>query len=413
MLAGHSIYHRSLLKAALAGLIVAAGFGCKAPVIVKKYQPNKPFVYQTNINLSGNFSNTDRESLISRLKNQLDDSMTVRSVSKVFFSVMKNPPLFDSSNAERSIVFMGNLLNKLGYFKDTINYTTSLKIVDKDQYRTTINFDVIPGKVVRLDSISYTIRQAELQSLTTASLGKSVLKKGDPFDQSNISAELDRLVDLYRDNGYLRFTREELVGVWDTLDVSLLRPVTDFLEQFEALQKLKERRENPKANLEIRLKDGTDTARLIKYFVGNITVYPDFSPDTIGRHAKKTTVKGINVVYYRNFFKPSILPENIYFRRGDAYSQSKYNKTINRFNSLGAWRLINITPIQRKDLDTMDFDIRLTPAVKYYLTTTFEGSRNQSAIFRKSVWSRCQCRFAEQEFFESSESVHHECPVWH
>ena len=60
-----------------------------------------------------------------------------------------------------------------------------------------------------------------------------------------ISAELDRLTDLYRNSGYLRFTRDELVGLWDTLDVSLLQPSIDPFEQLEILQRLRERRENP------------------------------------------------------------------------------------------------------------------------------------------------------------------------
>ncbi len=380
MMTGKSIYYRTLLNLVVAGFLILIGFSCKAPSIVKKYQPYKPFVYQTNINLTGNFSKAERESLVSRLKSQLDDSMISRSVSKVFYSVMRNPPLYDSSNADKSVTFMRTLLNKIGYFKDTITYTTSVKIVDKEQYRTTINFEVNPGKLVRLDSISYGIEQPELQTLTLANLKESYLKKGDAFDQSAISLELDRLVELYRNNGYLRFSREELVGVWDTLDVSFLLPTFDLFEQLEALRKLKDRKENPKANLEIRLKPGLDTSKLTKYFVGDISIYPDFSRDTLGRPRKEVMVNGVNVIYYRNLFKPKILPENIYFRRGEVYNEKKYYKTINRFNSLGSWRLININRLQRKDLDTVDFEVQLTPATKYFFTTTLEGSRNQSSI---------------------------------
>ena len=222
MLTGKTTFYLYVVRAMVAGLILFLGFSCKAPVIVKKYQPAKPFVYETNINLTGNFSKGDKESLVSRLETQLDDSMQSRAVSKVFWSVMKNPPLYDSNNAEKSIVFMRNLLNKIGYFKDTITYHTTVKVVRKDQFRTTVDFNVKPGKVVRLDSIRYNLGQPDLQSLTLANLRFSSLNKGDPFDQDSIAIEMDRLVELYRNNGYLRFSREELLGVWDTLDVSLL-----------------------------------------------------------------------------------------------------------------------------------------------------------------------------------------------
>ena len=141
MLAGKTTSHLHVVKAILAGLIISLAFSCKAPVIVKKYQPGKPFVYETNINLTGNFSKGDREALTARLESQLDDSMQSRAVSKVFWSVMKSPPLYDSSNADKSITFMENLLNKLGYFKDTITYRSSVKVVRKDQYRTTVDFE--------------------------------------------------------------------------------------------------------------------------------------------------------------------------------------------------------------------------------------------------------------------------------
>ncbi len=347
--------------------------------IVKNYPPNQPFVYKTNINITGNIASDTAELIGSRLKGQLDDSIRARSISKILWSVMKNPPLYKNDNADKSVIYMKALLNSLGYFRDTITYDTVVNIKG-DQYQTTVNFDVQPGKVVRIDSFNYNIRQQELQSLTLSNQKDALVKKGDPFAKVAISAELDRLVNLYRNNGYLRFGREVMIGLWDTLDVSLLRPTFDPAEQLAILQKLKERRENPTANLEIRLKPGFDSSKLTKYYVGNIIVYPEFGPDTAGFTRKEEMVDSVNVVYYQRLFKPKILPENIYFRRGDLYDQRKYFKTINRFNSLGAWRLVSIEPVARKGQDTADYIIRLTPAKKYSFTANLEGSRNQSAI---------------------------------
>jgi outer membrane protein assembly factor BamA len=91
-------------------------------------------------------------------------------------------------------------------------------------------------------------------------------------------------------------------------------------------------------------------------------------------------VDGVKVISYTKMFKSKIPPENIYFRRGDLYNQDKYIKTVNKFNSLGAWRLVSIEPLARKNQDTADFTIRLTPAKKYSFTTNLEGSRNQSVV---------------------------------
>lgn len=351
---------------------------CK--VIPKDYPSGKPFVFQTNINVNGNFSNEERDNLASRLKGQLDDSVRARPLDRLFNSVLKKPPVYYNANADKSVLYMRDLLVSLGYFKDSITYDTSVRFKGKDQYRTTLNFNVTPGKIVLLDSIGYNIQKAELQTITLANQEKSLLKKGAPFAKSTISLELDRLVDLYRENGYLRFNREELIGLWDTLDIALLRPSLDPFEQLEILQRLKERREKPTANLEIKLKPGVDSNKLIKYYIGNIHVYPDYNADSIDLIAKKDTVSGIVIVGYNNLFKPQIMPQNIYFRRGDLYDQRKYSKTINRFNSLGAWRLVSIEQQVRKNQDSVDMIIRLTPADKYSFSATLEGSNNQNAV---------------------------------
>ncbi len=378
MLPGHPSFYSTLRTFIIGGICLLLAASCST--IVKSYPANKPFVYQTNINITGNITSDTAAEIASRLKGQLDDSMKARSVSKVLWSVMKKPPVYDVSSAEKSVVYMRALLNSMGYFRDSITYDTAVSIVKGDQYRTTVTFDVKPGKVVRIDSFNYNIKQQELQSIALANQKDAFIKKGNPFAKAPISSELDRLVGLYRNSGYLRFGREELIGLWDTLDVSLLRPTFDPIEQLEILQKLKERRENPTANLEIRLKPGFDSSKLTKYYTGNITVYSDFGPDSLGNKRREEIVDGIKVISYTGMFKPKIFPHNIYFRRGDLYNQEKYFKTINRFNSLGAWRLVGIEPIPRKNQDTADFTIRLTPAKKYSFSANLEGSRNQSIV---------------------------------
>jgi len=348
--------------------------------VVKKYPRYKPYVYKVNIKLTGDLTNAERQLLLPRLKDQLDDSMRPRSVSKIFYSVMKKPPVYDKVAADTSIHYMDLLMTSLGYFKDSIWYTTKVDTVDKDQYRTTVDFNVRPGKVTRIDSFGYNIQKPDMQQMALKDQKNAVIKKGDPFASTNVMAELDRLVELYRDNGYMRITREELIGLWDTLDISLLKPTFDPLQETELLEKLKQRRDNPTANLEITLRPGLDSSKIQKFYVGNIRVFPDVTLDTAGIQPKNTMVRGVMVSSYHNLFKPKIFRQNIYFKRGDLYDQRNYFKTINRFNALGAWRLVNIEQYPRGEQDTADFIIRLTPAKKYSFFANLEGSRNNSAV---------------------------------
>src|SRR5687768_9460770 len=374
-------------KASAAGAVLLSMVSCG--VVVPKNYPSKPFVYETNISLEGNFSKDEEDDLTSQLQNQLHDSIRVRTVGKLLWETLRNPPVYDSSNAESSVNFMRALLHSMGYFRDTITFDTTLVVKENavpPQNRVIIDFKVKPGKLYKIDSISFNITHPELQNLTLSASDQSLLKKGEAFSKYIVAAERERLVELYRDNGYLQFTSDLLIGYWDTLDVALLQPTIDINEQILLLERLQQRRENPTANIEIRFKPGYDSTKLKKYFVGTTTIYPDFSDDTSSLRSQRVTVQnGVDIVYNRYLFKPGFLAENLFFKRGDLYSQRKFQQTLNRFNILGAWKLVNIEQIPRADSDTVDFNILLNPADKYSITLNVEGSRNSGLLLSEGT----------------------------
>lgn len=352
--------------------------------VVKDYPARQPFVYDTNIEIEGKFSTDEKKQLESQLKQQLHDSIRVREVQKFvgwekgprfFYSVLSKPPVFDSSNADKSLQFMKALLHSNGYYRDTISVDTSVDI-KSDQYRTTVNFKVNPGKLIRFDSIRYNLADDTLQKLTLEEQKNSLVKKGEPFAKPLISTEFNRLVDHYRNNGYLLFAFDDLLAVWDTVGLALLRPTLDPFEQAEQLQELQRRRANPTADLEIRLRDNNDSLRLNRFYVGNVTVYPDLTVDTALYQPTEKISKGYRIISYQDYFKPIVITENISLTRGSLYDQRNYLQTLTRFNGLGAWRLVIIDQIPRPGTDTVDFVIKLSPSPKYSFDINLEGSKN-------------------------------------
>ncbi|HWJ89721.1 MAG TPA: hypothetical protein VNR87_01340 [Flavisolibacter sp.] len=224
---------------------------------IRNYPVNKPFVYQMpNINVEGKYSTDEKKQLIASLEQQLHDSVRVRSQRKfLFWRTIQNPPVFDTLNVEKSRIYMSALLNSMGYYRDSISADTTLNI-EGDQYRTTINFNVIPGKLVTVDSVWYNMRDTTanrdetdtIQALTMQSRQDQMVHRGDPFSKPLISSELDRLSDVYRNNGFLRFSRDQLLAVWDTVGTNFLRFTTDPAEQVRQLEELRRRRENPTAS---------------------------------------------------------------------------------------------------------------------------------------------------------------------
>jgi len=379
--------------------------------IPRNYPVGKPFVFKTTIKVDGSIPKEQRELLQSRLKGQLDDSLRSRTVSKLFFSTLRKPPVYDTSYSIGSVAYMHALLNSLGYFRDQVWFDTSLTVVNKNQLRTTVNFHIKPGNPFLLDTIRYQLEDSSLQQLTTQHLSDSKIMAGSPFAKGIIGEELDRLIDLYRNNGYLRLTRDDLVGIWDTLDLALLKPMADPLEQLRIFQQVRARSINPLADLEIRLRPSITKEKLTQYKVGAITLYPDFTADTAGLQTKSVYQNGIRIERFKPVFKDQLFRDKIHFSTGQVFDQRNYFKTLNQLNAMGGWRLVNIETIPRKNEDTADILIKLTPARKYTSFANLEGSSNQSLLagtlfgvalnvgfqnrnlFRRSIQSTTNLRF--------------------
>lgn len=361
-------------------MLLLALNACKVGTIVKNYPQDQPFVFESKVEVKDkSISKETRSSLETGLYQQLDDSLKNMKLDRLFWSVLKKPPRLDSSVIGKSVQFMHYYLNAQGYFRDSMNFTTTIKPT-ADQLRTYINFGAWPGPVTRIDSLWYNLRHDTLQQLANENLKDAVIKSGDAFAQGPVSTELDRLVELFRNNGYIKFSRDMLFGFWDTLDVSLLQPALDPIQQAELYEKLRQRNLKPTANLEIRLRPVTDSSRLSKYYVGQIYVLPDNNVDTLAGKPTQTTLKNITISQSGNKFKPKIFPPNIYLKHGNMYRQRDYLRTINRFNQIGAWRLVEMQQMPRTESDTVDFVLRMLPAKKYAFTTSAEGNFSQSSV---------------------------------
>jgi outer membrane protein assembly factor BamA len=361
--------------------------------VVKDYPLNRPFVYETNVHIEGKYSTEEKKTLQTQLEQQMHDSIRVRKQRKfLFWLYLQHPPVYDSAKAAQSKIYMNALLNSMGYYRDSIRFDDTVKVVDGQQ-RAHIDFTVIPGKLIRLDSVWYDLLDSvayspaidTLQKLTLAATPDQLVKKGDPFSKSLILAERDRLSDVYRNNGFMRFSNDLLIAVWDTVGREILSPTFDPIELAQQMELIRQRRENPTADLELRLKPNPDSSRLTRFYVGNVKIYPDFNVDSNIYNQYVSTSEILSRWKYEFIsleprFKNRKLIRFIYLRPGEMYRQSNYLKTQNKFNSLGAWRLVTINQFQRPGEDTVDFEIRLVPADRLNTSINLDISKNQGNI---------------------------------
>jgi outer membrane protein assembly factor BamA len=359
---------------------------------VRDYPVSKPFVYDNKIVLDGPISKDEKNRLTLELYNYWDDSLKVRKLQKFgFIYTLRNPPVFDSANLSRSVTFMNAYLNSQGYYYATFKDSVRIDTVS-DQLRTNITMFIDAGKNISIDSVAFQTGDSAMQHLTDSARGSSLLKTGKPYSKQVIDAELDRLVNLYRQNGYYFFTRENIEALVDSIDASLLTLTLDPFKQAQIIaEAARNRRIDPKWDVTIRTRPIFDSARLTQYHIGNIYYYPETKlsdiPDSLPHEPGFLEVRRRELVmrYKKGLFHLQPLREHTYLRNGDLYNENNYFKTINTLGQLGAWQQVDGLPIARGK-DTLDLYYFLVPAVKQSYTVGLEGSRNTADVTFGNLW---------------------------
>ncbi|HEY4936407.1 MAG TPA: BamA/TamA family outer membrane protein [Puia sp.] len=383
-------------------ILIFALFSCRLPANFQ-YPQGKPFVYKTTIKVEGNIKGNQKQDLTQRLENQLDDSLQARAVTSFYkppYFIVKKlsyTPVFDPVSLTRSIAFISALLNSNGYYlpviKDTVIYETvnsgkikkhgKYKGLSKEQQRVTIRFTVKLGKQLIFDSVGFSLQTPELQQIAINSRGQSLIKVGSPYSQSVLTNDINRLVDSFRNNGYFRFSKEDLYVEHDTVLAALIDPSLDPIEQAELLEKLKQKKENPTITIVIKQRPVHDTTHLMKYYIGQVTVYPDFpvAEDTVTVHADTTIINQIKFISRTNKIKLPFLANNIYLYPGGLYKQQNYYRTSNRLSQFSAWEYNNIEFQRSPYSDSLlDVFLRMYPSKKQKLSISLETSYNTNGI---------------------------------
>ncbi|MBU6158107.1 MAG: BamA/TamA family outer membrane protein [Bacteroidetes bacterium] len=382
----------------LIGLLITATFWLSCGV--RNFPQNKPFIYENHFHISGNeFSKKEKKALLEKLNTQLNDSLKIKVKTKLlFFKQILDPPAFDTSNALSSCNNLDVFFKTMGYYyvQTSFNYQTDSIIKSNqlnNQYRVTTHFKIEPGKPFRIDSVAYDIVDSSqyelsknLQNLAIQDKEKSFLQKQSIFSENLISNELDRLVELFRNNGYYNFSRELLFAEADTVYLPLLNPLLNPFERMEALKKALERKDNPTINVYIRLNPKSNPVQLLQYQVGKVIIDPDYSTLAIDSSSDNIIpYEGIFIKSKSKKFKPSYISDHNHLVSGTLFKSDNLNKTFDEFNNLGNWQFIKIEPKTRLVGDSLsttapkiDFDINMMPSRKYALTADIESVFNQT-----------------------------------
>ena len=217
-----------------------------------------------------------------------------------------------------------NLLNKRGYFNNKITHEL---VPQSNKKKIKLKYTVNMGHLWTIDSLQYVDFPPDADSLIQASRPNAIIKNGDAFDVATLEQERQRLTSLFRNNGYYYYKNNDASYLADTTIV------------------------RGKVITRLQLADSINPIDLKQWRIGKITVnlQKNFMEE-LRQHRKKQGFD-LNFNGRHSPLRSRVIANDLQFRPGDLYQQSKHTETMERLN---ATRLFTASNISFKPCNSTD-----------------------------------------------------------
>lgn len=218
-----------------------------------------------------------------------------------------------------------NLLNKRGYFNNKITHEL---VPQSNKKKIKLKYTVNMGHLWTIDSLQYVDFPPDADSLIQASRPNAIIKNGDAFDVATLEQERQRLTSLFRNNGYYYYKNNDASYLADTTIV------------------------RGKVITRLQLADSINPIDLKKWRIGKITVnlQKNFMEE-LRQHRKKQGFD-LNFNGRHSPLRSRVIANDLQFRPGDLYQQSKHTETMERLNATRLFTASNISFKPSNSTDT-------------------------------------------------------------
>ena len=356
--------------------------------VIHDYPKQISFVYDNKVVIKDANNNIEALALANELSNYWDDSIKAKQVRQFgVFNTILQPLRYQEDKLEPSSQFMKNYLATKGYNQPILTPIVKVDTV-KDEWRARITMEIRLNKKTLIDSVVYELNDNLLQSIANKNTAFAYVKKGMVYSNESINNELDRLVELFRANGYYYFTKEKIFTEVDTLNQQLMELNLDPLDQInQVLVAQKIEKEQPLWKLSFQLRNNNNNSNsneFKQYPTGQQIFYTDLklsdNPDTVLAKGLTYQASYKNIIqhYTKYKFKSPLFEEQSIIKKGDLFNENLYYQTLNNFSNLGAWQQVDArTTIQN---DSIYLHYFLTPSLRHSFNFDIEGSKNNSQL---------------------------------
>lgn len=301
------------------------------------------------------------------------DTGFARWMTKTFGN---QPVLMSWVNPKLRASVAQSVLRNHGYFGAIVDYET---ITQKNPKTAKISYNVMPGRMYKLDSISIVGFPVEADSMIHATSDESYLKKGDAFVVSNLDAERQRISTLLRNNGFYYYQPGYASYLADTFVV------------------------DGKVQLQLKLANDIPREALHKWYIGRI----DLNLRKSAREQYTDSLKGRFFTIRFSGKKPPIrsrvLMADVKLRPRQLYSHDAYLQSASKLNATGLFSSVNMALTPRDttaQCDTLDLALNCTfdKPWDFYVETNFNARTigRMGPEFRMGVTRRNAFRGAEK-----------------
>ncbi|SKC59208.1 translocation and assembly module lipoprotein TamL [Ohtaekwangia koreensis] len=226
--------------------------------------------------------------------------------------------VFDSSLVRITLERFHSYLFAKGYFLNKVHARIdTLKIYPK---RVKVTYTVDPGQAYFLDSIFYQILDTAVNRVVIKNESASFLKKGERYDEDNLTKERERLDLLLKDYGYYDFSRQYIEYASDT---SYKTP-------------------DRKVAIMIIINDPAKRGYHKKFTVDEVHFTTDIGVNKPGKERSGRTYRDIQYNYYDDNYNLKILSQRVFIKKGELYNRSRTLNTQRQLAYVDAFKFVNI-----------------------------------------------------------------------
>jgi len=253
------------------------------------------------------------------------------------FSV--EPVLVSQVNPEMRCQKLESELFNIGFFHSSVwsNIDTS----HRNPRKAKITYTIKLNYPYAYNKISFAPPADAVDSIISNYQKDLTIKPDDIFDLETVKSETKKITARVVEKGFYYFNADHIQWTADTT----LSP----------------------GHIDLRIgrnKELTQDA-IRKYDINNISVRIASPVDSLNRLPSADTIHydGISIISQSNYLKPEVISRSIYFRKGDTYSTAKHQQTMQRLNSYGVFKFINMQFLPGIDslANQLNLQLELTP----------------------------------------------------